>query len=176
MIGLVLITLQRQQHPLPPWRVEPVIQPDVVADKDPVDADAVVALLQEEAQLHVLEVCLEANVVVGGVGHLVAAHALAQHVALVAGSAARAVLVGAGRTSGAVPHSAGDDSLAGGVLIGAGAAPGLLDVRANVIVLAAVHNWEDIVQPVAERPVRKDKSVQESCVIVEKQIFSSKET
>ena len=140
VIGLVLITLQRQQHPLPPRWVEPVIQPDVVADKDAVDADAVVALLQEEAQLHVLQVRLEADVVVGGVGHLVAAHALTQHVALVAGGAARAVLVGAGRTSGAVPHRARDHSLAGGVLIGAGAGPGLLDVEAYVIVLGAVHD------------------------------------
>lgn len=104
------------------------------------DADAVVALLQQEAQLHVLQVRLKADVVVGGVGHLVAAHTLAQHVALVATGAARAVLVGAGGTSAAVPHRAGDDSLAGGVLIGAGAAPGLLDVGANVIVLAAVHD------------------------------------
>lgn len=104
------------------------------------DADAVVALLQEEAQLHVLQVRLKADVVVGGVWHLVAAHALAQHVALVAGGAARAVLIGAGRTRCALPHRAGDHALAGGVLVGAGAAPGLLNVGANVIVLAAVHD------------------------------------
>lgn len=152
MIWLVFVTLQRQQHPLPPWRVEPVIQPDVVADEDPVDADAVVTFLQKVAQLHVLQVRLEANVVVSGVGHLVAAHALTQHVTLVAGGAARAVLVGAGGAGGALAHRAGDHALAGWVLVGAGAAPGLLQVGADVVVLAAVHDGEDVVEPVAERP------------------------
>ena len=152
MVGLVFVALQRQQHPLPPGRVEPVVQPDVVADEDPVDADAVVAFLQQVAQLQVLQVRLEADVVVGGVGHLVAARALTQHVALVAGGAAWAVLVGAGRAGGALAHRAGDDALAGGVLVGTWAAARLLQVRADVVVLAAVHDGEDVVQPVAEGP------------------------
>lgn len=89
---------------------------------------------------------------VSGVGHLVAAHALTQHVTLVAGGAARAVLVRAGGAGGALAHRAGDHALAGWVLVGAGAAPGLLQVGADVVVLAAVHDGEDVVEPVAERP------------------------
>lgn len=104
------------------------------------DADAVVTLLQKEAQLCVLQVRLEADVVVSGVRHLVTAHALTQHVALVAGGAAGAVLVGAGGAGGALAHCAGDHALARGVLIGAGAASGLLQVGANVVVLTAVHD------------------------------------
>lgn len=121
------------------------------------DADAVVAFLQEEALLDVLQVRLEADVVVGGVGHLVAAHALAQHVALVAGGAAGAVLVGAGGAGGALAHRAGDHALARGVLIGARAAPGLLQVGADVAVLTAVHDGKDVVEPVAERPAARTK-------------------
>jgi len=155
MVGLVFVTLQRQQHPLPPRRVEPVVEPHVVADKDSVDADAVVSLLQQVAELQVLQVRLEADVVIGGVGHLVAARALAQHVTLVAGGAAGAVLVGAGGARGALPHRAGDHTLAGGVLVGAGAAPGLLQVEADVVVLAAVHDGEDVLQPVAVGPTRE---------------------
>lgn len=83
------------------------------------DADAVVTFLQKVAQLQVLQVRLEADVVVSGVGHFVAAHALAQHVTLVAGGAAGAVLVGAGGAGGALAHRAGDHALAGGVLVGA---------------------------------------------------------
>lgn len=140
VVWLVFITFQREQHPLPPRRVEPVVEPDVVADEDPVDADAVVSLLQEVAQLQVLQVRLEAYVVVGGVWHFVAAHPLAQHVTLVAGGAAGAVLVGAGGAGGALAHGAGDHGLAGGVLVGAGAAAGLLQIGAHVVVLAAVHD------------------------------------
>lgn len=121
------------------------------------DADAVVALLQEEALLDVLQVRLEADVVVGGVGHLVAAHALAQHVALVAGGASGAVLVGAGGAGGALTHRAGDHALARGVLIGARAAPGLLQVGADVAVLTAVHDGKDVVEPVAEGPAARTK-------------------
>lgn len=116
------------------------------------DADAVVTFLQKVAELQVLQVCLKADVVVSGVGHFIAAHALAQHVTLVAGGAARAVLIRAGGAGGALAHSAGDHTLAGGVLIGAGAAPSLLQVGTNVVVLTAVHDREDVVEPVAERP------------------------
>lgn len=77
---------------------------------------------------------------VGGVGHFVAAQTLAQHVTLVAGGAAGAILRGAGGAGGALTHRAGDHTLARGVLIGAGAAPGLLQVGADVVVLAAVHD------------------------------------
>lgn len=116
------------------------------------DADTVVLFLQEVAQLHVLQVRLEADVMVGGVWHFVAAHALAQHVALVAGGAARAVFIRAGRARGALPHRAGDHTLARGMLVRAGAASGFLQVRADVVVFAAVHDGEDVVQPVAEGP------------------------
>ena len=118
MVGLVFVALQRQKHPLPPRRVEPAVEAHVIADEDAVHADATVTPLQQVAQLGILQVRLEANVVVCGIGRLVAAQALAQHVALVAGGAARAVLVGAGCTAGALAHRAGDDTLAGRVLVG----------------------------------------------------------
>lgn len=38
------------------------------------------------------------------------------------------------------------------MLIGAGAASGFLQVRADVVVFTAVHDGEDVVQPVAKRP------------------------
>lgn len=38
------------------------------------------------------------------------------------------------------------------MLIRAGAAPGFLQVRADVIVFTAVHDGEDVVQPVAKGP------------------------
>lgn len=90
------------------------------------NADAVITFLQKVAQLQVLQVCLKTNVVVSGVGHFVAAHTLAQHVTLVAGGAAGAVLVGARGAGGAFTHGARNHTLAGGVLVGAGAAPSLL--------------------------------------------------
>lgn len=152
MIRLIFITFECKQHPLPPRRVKPVVQPDVVADKDSVDADTVVAPLQEVAQLYVLQVDLEADVVVSGVRHLVPAHALTQHVAVVAGGAAGAVFIRAGRAGGALPHRARYHTLARGVFVGAGAAAGLLQVGADVIVFTAVHDGEDVVQPVAEGP------------------------
>lgn len=104
------------------------------------DADAVVTLLQKEAQLHVLQVCLKANVVVSGVWYFVAAHTLAKHVTLVASGAAGAVLIGAGGAGGTLTHHAGDHTLARGVLIGAGAASGLCQIGTDVVVLTAVHD------------------------------------
>lgn len=124
------------------------------------DADAVVTLLQEKAQLFVLQVRLKANVVVGGVGHFIATHTLAQHVPMVACGTAGAVLIGAGGTGGALTYHTGDHALAWRVLIWARAAPGLLKVGANVVILTAVHYREDIIQPVAERPATDRKVCQ----------------
>lgn len=123
------------------------------------NADTIVPFLQKIPHLHVLEVRLEADVVVGGVRDLISADALAQHVALVAGGTSGAVFVGAGGAGSALAHGAGDDALTGRVLVGARTAPGLLQVRADVVVLAAVHYGQDVVEPVAEWSVKDTKGL-----------------
>lgn len=56
---LVLVTLQGEEHPLPPGRVKPAAQTHVIADKDGVYLNAAVSLLQQVLQLKVLQVCLQ---------------------------------------------------------------------------------------------------------------------
>lgn len=62
--GLVLVTLQGQEHPLSPGRIEPAIETHVIADKDGMDFYSSVGFLQQVFHLQVLQVSLKANVVV----------------------------------------------------------------------------------------------------------------
>ena len=94
-VGLELVALEREQHPLPPRRVEPGIEPHVVADEDAVQRDAPVPPLQQVLQLHIPQVRLKAQVVVRGVGHRVSARAVAEGVPRVATGTAGTVLHGA---------------------------------------------------------------------------------
>lgn len=55
-----------------------------------------------------------------------------------------------------VAHGARDNTLAGRVLIMTGAGSRFLHVGAYLIVLTAVHDGEDIPQPIAERPMVKE--------------------
>lgn len=152
--GLVLVALKSQEHPLAPRGVEPAVEAHVVADEDGVDLDPPVGFLQQIPHLQVLQVGLEANVVLSGVGHLGLAEPLAQHVAGVAAPAARAVVGGAAQAGRAVPHRAGQEPMAGHLVIGAGARVGLLRKAPQEPVLVAVQERLDAVQPVIGRPER----------------------
>ena len=77
-----------------------------------------VGFLQQVFHLQVLQVSLEADVVVGGLGDLGFAEALAQHVARVARATAGAVVWGAGEAGGRVAHRAGQEGRADHLVIG----------------------------------------------------------
>lgn len=156
--GFKLVALERQQHPLPPARVEPVVQSDVIAYKHGVNADPAVFLLQKVAQLHVLEVRLETDVVVRRVRYGVPTGPLAQHVAGIATGTPGAVLVGARGTMRTVAHGTRNDALTGRVLVVTRAGPRFFHVGADLIVLTAVHDGEDVSQPIAKRPTVKEGS------------------
>lgn len=156
MAGFKLVALERQQHPFPPAGIEPVVQSDVVAYKHGVNADSAVFLLKKEAQLRVLEVRLETDVVVRRVRYGVPTGSLAQHVAGIAAGAPGAVLIGAGGTVRTVAHGTRNDALTGRVLVVTGAGPRFFHVGADLIVLTAVHDGEDVSEPIAERPMMKE--------------------
>ena len=155
-VGLVLVALQRQQHPLPPRRVEPVVEAHVVADEDGVHLQPPVRPLQEVAQLQVLEVRLEAQVVLRGVGHHGPAGALAEHVAGVAAAAAGMVVAGAGGTGASFADGARGGHLAGGVLVGTDARVELLGEGPQLVVLGAVEKGLEIVEPVRLWPAENE--------------------
>lgn len=50
-IGLVFVTLECQQHPLPPCRVEPASKTDIVADVDGVNFYSAVQSLKQVLHL-----------------------------------------------------------------------------------------------------------------------------
>lgn len=116
--GLVLVALQGEQHALPPGGVKPAVEAHVVADEDGVDFYSSVCFLQQVLHLEVLQVGLEANVMVRGLGDLGLAEALAQHVARVAGAAAGAVVGGAAQAGGGVAYRAGQGRGAGHLVAG----------------------------------------------------------
>lgn len=120
--------------------------------------DPPVGLLQQILHLQVLQVSLEADVVLGGVGHLRLAQPLAQHVAGVAAAAARAVVGGAAQAGGAVPHRAGQGPVAGHLVIGARARVGLLGEAPQQPVLVAVEERLDAVEPVVGRPATLERT------------------
>lgn len=151
-VGLVLVALQREQHPLPPRRVEPIVEAHVVADEDGVHLQAPVGALQQVAELQVLEVCLEAQVVLGGVGHHGPAGTLAEHVAGVTTPAAGVVVAGAGRAGPSLTNRAWRGHLAGGLLVGTDACVQLLGEGAQLVVLGAVEQRLKIVEPVSLWP------------------------
>lgn len=150
--GLVLVALKSQEHPLAPRGVEPAVEAHVIADEDGVDLDPPVRLLQQILHFQVLQVRLEADVVLGGVGHLGLAQPLAQHVAGVAAPAARAVVGGTAQARGAVPDRAGQEPVAGHLVIGARARVGLFRKASQEPVLVAVEKRLDAVEPIVGRP------------------------
>lgn len=150
--GLVLVALKSQEHPLAPRGVKPAVEAHVIADENGVHLDPPVRLLQQIPHLQVLQVRLEADVVLGGVGHLGLAEPLAQHVAGVAATAARAVVGGAAQARGAVPHRAGQGTLAHHLVVGARARVGFLGKAPQQPVLVAVEERLDAVEPVVGRP------------------------
>lgn len=150
--GLVLVALKSQEHPLAPRGVEPAVEAHVIADEDGVDLNPPVRLLQQILHLQVLQVRLEADVVLGGVSHLGLAEPLAQHVAGVAAAAARAVVGGAAQAGGAIAERAGQEAVAGHLVVGTGARVGLLRKAAQEPILVAVEEGLDAVEPVVGRP------------------------
>lgn len=150
---LVLVALQGEQHALPPGRVKPAAQTHVVADKDGMHLDAAIPLLQQVLQLQVLQVCLQPQKVLQGLGHLWPAQPLGQHVAWVAAPTACAVVwstVGTGR-----PFTQGtwDWALAGRLVIGAGAAVALFQEGARERAFSTVEERLDSVPPIGQGPL-----------------------
>lgn len=139
-VGLHPIAFEREQHSFPPGRVEPSVNAHVIAHKHGMQSDARVAPLEQVAQLQILQVsvALQAQVGVGGVGNGGPADSLGQGETEVTAGASCPVLRGAGGTAGTVAHRAGNEALAGRMVVGAGAAAALVAVNTNLVVLAAV--------------------------------------
>lgn len=107
-----------------------------------------VSSLQQVAQLQILEVRLEAQVVLGGVRHHGPAGPLRQGEAQVAAPAAGVVVWctrGAGR---ALPNGAGRRQLTGAVLVSAAAAVELLGECTKLVVLRAIQQRLEMTQPI----------------------------
>lgn len=148
-VGLDPVAFEGEQHPLPPGGVEPGVDAHVVAHKHCVEGDARVPPLQQEAQLQILQVSVTFNsqVRISGVGHGGPAGSLNQTEARVTAGASSLVLCRAGGTAGPVPHRAGDETLAGRVIVGAGAAAALVAVNTDLLVLSAIQHGESVAQP-----------------------------
>lgn len=146
--GLVLVTFQGEQHPLPPGWVEPAVEAHVVADENGVDFYAPVRFLQQVFHLQVLQVGLEADVVIRRLGHLGLAEPLTQHVARVARATAGAVVGGAGEAGGRVAHRAGQGRRADHLVVGTRARVRLFGKAAQEAVLIAVEKRLDACEPV----------------------------
>lgn len=156
--GLVLVTLQGQEHPLSPGRIEPAIEAHVIADKDGMDFYSSVGFLQQVFHLQVLQVSLKANVVVSRLSDFRLAQSLAQHVARVAGAAAGSVVRCTCQASRGIAHGAGQKGCAHDLVVGTGAGVGLLREAAQEAVLIAVEKRLDAREPVGRSSRNKKKS------------------
>lgn len=153
-VGFDPVTLECEQHSLPPRGIEPGVYTHVVAYKHAVQSETRVAPLDQEAQLQILQisVALHTQIGVSWVGHRGAADPLGQRESCVAAGAPSPILCGTGVAAGAVPHGTGDQALARRVVVGAGAAAALLTVNTNLLVLAAVQHGESVAQPEVQGP------------------------
>ena len=116
-----------------------------------------VGSLQQVAKLQILEVGLQSQVVLSGVGHHGSADALREGEARVAAPAARLVVWSARRAAGALPDGAGWRQLTGVVFKLAAAAAELLGELAQLVVLRAVQQRLEAAQPVGARAAATTK-------------------
>lgn len=158
---LVLVALECEQHALPPGGVKPAAQAHVVADEDGVHLDAAVPLLQQVLQLQVLQVCLQPQKVLQGLGHLGPAQALGQHIAWVAAPAACAVVRSTVGARGPFPQGTRDGALAGRLVVGAGAAVALFQEGAREGAFSTVEEGLDSVPPVGQGPLGREVEMNE---------------
>lgn len=114
-----------------------------------------VCSLQQVAQLQILEVRLEAQVVLGGVGHHGLAGSLHQAEALVAAPAAGVVVQCARRTGDTFADGAGRRQLTGAVLVSAAAAVQLLRECTKLVVLRTIQERLEMIQPERLRPAQR---------------------
>lgn len=84
-------------------------------------------------------------------GHLGLAKPLAQHVADVAAPAAGAIVRSAAQARGAVPNRAGEEPVAGDLVIRAGARVSLFGKASQEAVFVAVEKGLDAVEPIVGR-------------------------
>lgn len=95
-----------------------------------------------------MQVSLEADVVVSGLGHLWLAEPLAEHIARVAGATACAVVLSTGEAGGGIAHGAGQGSCADHLVVGAGTGVRLFGEATQEPILIAVENRLDAREPV----------------------------